>query len=44
MPEQNGRDGQGPTTAALVLRGILLLIAAFITASIIILAHAPLNR
>jgi hypothetical protein len=37
-------DGQGPTTAALVLRGILLLIAAFITANIILIAHAPLGR
>ena len=44
MPEQNGEEEPEPSVAALVLRGILMLIAAFISASIIILAYAPLGR
>jgi hypothetical protein len=44
MPEQNGEGGPEPSEADLVLRGILLLVAAFITANIILIARAPQGR
>ena len=44
MRDKNGGDGQGPTTGELIVRGILVLVAAFISANIILVAHAPLGH
>jgi len=44
MPEQSDDDSPGPSLASLILRGVLIILAAFVSANVILVLHAPVGH